>query len=1058
MTQLADQDPGDRVFRPEVVADERLAALHRYDILDTPPEEAFDRLTDLAADVFEVDVAFVAFLDADRQWFKSSVGLDQKETDLVGSFCTYTIDHGDLLVIEDATEDDRVSTSPFVTEAGLYFYAGVPVTTPEGHAIGTFSIMDREPRSLSAAEVRRLRQLARMGTEALERRRESRKHEQMARRFEAVLQDPNLLTGVLSPDGAMLETNETSLQYIDEGREEVLGQPFWETPWWPPRLRDAVRQWVRRAAEGEYVEFEADLTEPNGEPFSVEGTVRPVTGEEGSVTALIVSARDVTDRKEREQELRLFKEVVEQANDAIVVTEAEPLEPPGPRIEYANQAFVEMTGYQRDEILDETPRILQGPKTDRAVLDSIRTALEDETAWEGETFNYRKDGTSYQVRWSLTPVRGEDGQVERWASVQQDVTEKRQREEALRRQRNLLEQAQRLAGAWEVDLRTEEMTWSDKVYEIHELSPSTEVTVEEGIAFYAPEVQSRIRAAFEQCMEEGEPFDMEIPLITAEGNRRWIRTVGAPVRVEDGEVLKVAGALQDITERKRAEKELEQTKRFYKQVLEQVPIDLAVFTPDAEFVYLNPQSMSDPERREWIIGRTNEEYIRERGMDPAIGERRDAVIRKAAQMETRTELEETLETEDGPVHYLRVHGPVTNLEGEVTHVAAFGLDITERKRRRRRLERYREYTDRLLNASDDLFFVCDAEGILRRWNDQLVVVSGYSEEMLEGMDVFEFIPEAHRDEAKVAFDEVFETGRSQQEIPVRTKDGRIIPYEFAANCVEHPDGHLRLVGIGRDITERKLRERELVAAKEQAEEASRLKSAVLANMNHEIRTPLTSVTGFAELLEERLEGESKTFAEKIRVSGERLVRTLDSVLALSRLEAGNYEMKREDVSLTEVVDETVRLIRPVAEQEPVALEAHLPDGPVEGRWNEGALNRILENLVENAIKFTPEGGTVDVRVWGEGSTAILEVRDTGVGISEDSLPMMFEAFKQESEGKGREYEGSGLGLSIVKRLTEALGGTVEVESEKGEGSCFTVRLPWSGTNSAQESGEAVPPG
>ena len=1056
MTPPADPDSNERVFRPDVLEDERLAALHRYDILDTPPEEAFDRLTGLAAEVFDVDVAFVAFLDADRQWFKSSVGLDRSETDLAGSFCTYTIDRGDLLVIEDATTDDRVSTSSFVTEAGLRFYAGVPVTTPDGHAIGTFSIMDREPRSLGPAEVRRLRQLAQMGTEALERQRESREHQQMARRFQAVLNDPNMLAGVLSPDGTLLETNSTFLAYIDEDREAVVGQPFWETPWWPPRLRDEVRGWVRRAADGEYVGYEADLTESSGEPFSVEGTVRPVTDEAGTVTALIVSARDVTARKAREKELRLFKEVVEQANDAIVVTEAAPLDPPGPRIEYVNDAFAAMTGYESEEVLGETPRILQGPKTSRAVLDSIRAALEDGSDWAGETVNYRKDGTPYRVRWSLTPIRGADGEVERWASVQQDVTEKREREAALRRQRNLLEQAQRLAGAWEVNLRSGEMTWSDKVYEIHELTPTTEVTAEDGLEFYAPEVRSQLRAAFERCVEHQEPYDLELPLITAEGNRRWVRTVGAPARVEDGEVVKVAGALQDITDRKQAEEQLEQTKRFYEQVLEQVPIDLAVFTPDAEFVYLNPRSMSDPGRREWVTGRTNEAYMRASGRDPALGRRRDEAVRKAACEKTRTELEETLETDDGPRHYLRVHGPVTNLEGEVTHVAAFGLDITEREQHRHRLERYREYTDRLLNASDDLFFVCDAEGRLRRWNDRLARVSGYAEETLAAMSVFKFIPEAHRDRARAAFEEVFAAGQVQMEFPLRTKDGRVIPYEFVANCVEHPDGHPRLVGIGRDIAERKRREQELVAAKEQAEEASRLKSAVLANMNHEIRTPLTSVTGFAELLEERLDGEPETFAEKIRVSGERLMRTLDSVLALSRLESGNYDMRREDVSLTEVVHETVRLIRPVAEREGIALYTEMPDGAVEGRWNEGALNRILENLLENAIKFTPEDGTVDVRVWGEESEALLEVRDTGVGISEGSLPRMFEAFHQESEGKAREYEGSGLGLSIVKRLTEALEGTVEVETEKGEGSCFTVRLPWAGPRSASERDKGTP--
>jgi len=218
---------------------------------------------------------------------------------------------------------------------------------------------------------------------------------------------------------------------------------------------------------------------------------------------------------------------------------------------------------------------------------------------------------------------------------------------------------------------------------------------------------------------------------------------------------------------------------------------------------------------------------------------------------------------------------------------------------------------------------------------------------------------------------------------------------------------------------------------------------MMANMSHEIRTPLTSVIGFAEILSNRLDGELGTFAEKAHRSSNRLMRTLESVLELSRLEAGTFDLNWEAVQPAAIASDTVERLRPQARRKDLSLTVDRPDQPVTGQLNEEALRRILENLLENAIKFTPDGGTVSVcvRMDDADDTIVLSVEDTGVGISDEALPEIFEAFKQESEGMDREYEGSGLGLSIVQEITEALGGSLHVETEKGEGSRFIVRLP-----------------
>jgi len=244
-----------------------------------------------------------------------------------------------------------------------------------------------------------------------------------------------------------------------------------------------------------------------------------------------------------------------------------------------------------------------------------------------------------------------------------------------------------------------------------------------------------------------------------------------------------------------------------------------------------------------------------------------------------------------------------------------------------------------------------------------------------------------------------------------------------------------------DITGRKRHERKLREAKEKAEEASRLKSTMLANMSHELRTPLTSIIGFSEVLEDELNGRLGSFAESVHGGGQRLMKTLEAMLRLSELEAEDASLRGDPVDLRRVVDETVELMEPKAKEKAITVAVDRPDSALQVPWKEEALHRVTTNLLDNAVKFTPENGHIDIRLYQEGDHACLEVKDTGVGISESAKEAIFQAFEQESEGKGRSHEGSGLGLAITKRFVETIGGTIEVESEKGKGTCFIVRVP-----------------
>jgi signal transduction histidine kinase len=229
-------------------------------------------------------------------------------------------------------------------------------------------------------------------------------------------------------------------------------------------------------------------------------------------------------------------------------------------------------------------------------------------------------------------------------------------------------------------------------------------------------------------------------------------------------------------------------------------------------------------------------------------------------------------------------------------------------------------------------------------------------------------------------------------------------------------------------------------------------------MSHEIRTPLTSILGFADAIGEEVDGAETAddvdlatldqFSSLIGRSGHRLMDTLTGVLNLSKLQAGEMNLDLGPIDLTREVEEAAEEFGPQAEEAGICLEVEAGGGPVWARADEGALQIVLRNLVSNAIKYTEEGGQVWVRTGQDEDAAMLEVEDNGIGMDPSTVSHLFDAFKQASEGVERKYEGTGLGLTVTKEALDQMDGSIEVETEKGEGSRFVLRLPKAEQNEA----------
>ena len=230
---------------------------------------------------------------------------------------------------------------------------------------------------------------------------------------------------------------------------------------------------------------------------------------------------------------------------------------------------------------------------------------------------------------------------------------------------------------------------------------------------------------------------------------------------------------------------------------------------------------------------------------------------------------------------------------------------------------------------------------------------------------------------------------------------------------------------------------------------NRLKSDFLATMSHELRTPLNSIIGFSEVLSgsEQINERQRRYAQNIQSSGKMLLSMINDILDLAKIESGKMEVRSEDFSLRDVCEALTGLARPIAERKNINLECRLDEAIPLLRQDPGKLRQILYNLLSNAIKFTPEGGRVTVSARTDGRFAVIEVEDTGIGIAEEDREKIFEKFRQAG-GPGaehgvltREHQGTGLGLSIVRELTKLLGGDVVLQSQPGQGSTFTVRIP-----------------
>ncbi len=384
--------------------------------------------------------------------------------------------------------------------------------------------------------------------------------------------------------------------------------------------------------------------------------------------------------------------------------------------------------------------------------------------------------------------------------------------------------------------------------------------------------------------------------------------------------------------------------------------------------------------------------------------------------------------------------------GKTARVVAMIEDITERKKDGDELRTLK----RAVEQASSIIAITDTAGIVEYINPRFTEVTGYDPEEVAGRSIRFLNSSWHTREFYEGLWGTVRLGHVWQgEMRNRKKNGEFYWEESAIAPVKDPDGRVaHFIKIGNDITARKQAERDLLRAKEEAEAASLAKSIFLANMSHELRTPLNAIIGFSQVLQEDFFGplteKQRQYVNNILSSGQHLLALITDILDISKIEAGEMRLTCGKVRLATIVENSLDIIRHKTARHGISLsfEADPTAIALEIEVDELKIRQIMFNILSNAAKFTPDGGSVKVRMESSENEVRISVDDTGIGIAPENQPFVFDPFYQVRGEHQKWVAGTGLGLSLTKRMVELHGGRVWLASEgEGKGTSFTFSIP-----------------
>ena len=628
-------------------------------------------------------------------------------------------------------------------------------------------------------------------------------------------------------------------------------------------------------------------------------------------------------------------------------------------------------------------------------------------------------------------------------AVRNAMEQKKTREEKELAQKQLLESLQRFREFVENDISGDYIENQDQVLYCNKrtLEIFDFESIDELNAYGAKNLfydASDREKFFNAIKEKGNVVEYEVSMHTSKGKPLYLMENATGKFDNDGKLIEVQGYLIDITQRKLAEQKLRKSEQLFRNLSNSMTAGLVIYNEE-HFLFANPAA-------ERITEFTEKEMLRMHFWDVVHPDHKEMIKSRGLKRLKKEEVPKNytfkLLTKTGKSCWINFTASLIEFQGKK---AALGtvFDITREKNAEIEIRKL----STVVEQNPLSIVITNTEGDIEYVNAAFKETTGYSPKEVIGYNPR--ILQSGKTPAE-RFIELWKTISGGKvwtgEFTNKKKNGEeYIEYAVISPVMDEQGKIVHYAAIKEDITKRKQMEEEVIRSKKVAEEANRLKSAFLANMSHELRTPLNGILGFSELMRESTSlEETHEMTQFIYESGLRLLRTLKMILDISRMEAGSFQPEYKKLDILTLLKEVVEHFSEEASKKDLQLKITQPQQQLFLDADEKFLQDTIENMVDNAIKFT-EDGSVSLSAKKELvdglKYVVIEVSDTGIGISKESQNKIFEEFRQESEGYGRTFEGTGLGLSLAKKYVELMGGFIRLKSKVGLGSTFSIFIP-----------------